>query len=816
MGGSSSKKEVTVGYRYYWDLFCGLGRGPVNSIVAITADKKIVLLCTENEATSSCTIHINKPYLFGGEDTGGEGGIQGNLEILMGEPNQVPTNSLKSILKGLIPGFRGLVTTFYSGLISCYSASPKPWSYRVRRTTKGWDKNNVWYPEKCLILLRDNTYEIMGVESEIESRYGAINKRNKKKKLVSTTINKDKDKDKTPEQLEKEKKEKEEAKRREEIRQQNIAALRTALNYNIPNIHAMNPAHILFECDTNKDWGRGLSWDDINIDSYKIAADKLYAEKFGLCFRYNRQDKLDTFIQQILDHIGAAQYCDLSTGKLTLKLIRGDYNTDELPLFTYDNGILSVQDDDSASSDASYNEIVVTYHNPVTNEDATVRAQNLAAIQQVGLISHSVEYKAVPTQELASRLAERDLEMNAAGIKRLIIKFDRRGGILEPASCFRVSLPDRDIENMILRVGKIEEQSDGSLLITGVQDVFGLPSTSFSSSQQTNESTIQDNAISAVNNVKLIELPYPLLVSRLSAADLDYLKPSSCYLGVMATAPTPMSINYILQSQATGSESINEIQCDWTASAILINDIDKFVTEFEFRIESDYQPNIGDGILIDDEFMRIDDINFETNVLIVGRGCIDSLPAFHKAGSTIRFYMSVLETDHIEYISGETVCVKLLTQTRTGILNEDIAPLEKIVMSHRQIRPYLPGNIRVNDVLYPDFIESEDKYVLSFAHRDRVLQADRLVDCLAENVGLEEGTTYKIEIADYYTKKLLWHTNTTNTSLILPYVSSDHIYDNLHILTLYAVKNGYESFNKFIVNLPEGRVITDSTEINNV
>ena len=772
MGGSSSKK-VTVGYRYYWDLFCGLGRGPIDSIVAITADKKVVLMCTENEGNSSCSIRINKPNLFGGDDTGGEGGVQGNLEIMMGESNQFPTDNLRSILKGLIPGFRGLVTTFYSGLISCYSTSPKPWSYRVRRTTKGWDKDNVWYPEKCLILLRDDLSEIAGIETEARSR---IN-------LSKRLINKEKYK-------------------------REITKLRMALNYNIKNIHAMNAAHILFECATNRDWGRGLSWNEIDIESFKKSADTLFNEKFGLCFRYNRQDQLQTFIQQVLDHIGAAQYADLSTGKLKLKLIRNDYDPNQLPLFTYDNGILSVQDDDSASSDASYNEIVVTYHNPVTHEDGSVRAQNLASIQNVGLISNSVEYKAIPTQELAARLAERDLEMCAAGITRLIIKFDRRGGILEPASCFRVSLPDRDIANMILRVGKIEEQSDGSLLITGVQDVFSLSETSYSSNTQTNEIIIQDDTIKTVNNVKLIELPYTLLVSRLSAADLDYLKPSSCYLGVMATAPTSMSINYLLQSQVSGADSINQNQCDWTPSATLINDIEKLTTNFEIKMGMDYPISIGEGIIINNEFMRIDEFDMDKNILTVGRGCADSLPEFHKAGSTIRFYMNVLETDHIEYISGETVRIKLLTQTNSGRLHEDIAPVEKITMSHRQIRPYLPGNIKINDILYPDMIEQSDSYVVTFAHRDRILQADRLIDCLSDNIGPEIGAEYIVEISDYYSNEVIWSFNTTDSLIVLPYVTNqDYIYDDRHILTLYSKRDGYESLYKYTAELPEGHVM---------
>jgi hypothetical protein len=795
----SKKKKVTVGYRYSWDLFCGLGRGPINSIVAITADKKIVWLGAESEATASCTININKPNLFGGEDTGGEGGIQGNLEIMMGEQNQIPSNNLNRILKGLIPGFRGMVTTFYSGLVSCYSASPKPWSYRVRRTAKGWDKCNVWYPEKCTIVLRDDLSEIIGIESEIESRYGPIHNKNKNKYPFI-------DKNKKPEQIEQEKRKQEEEKRREEERQRKIAALYKELNHNIRNIHAMNPAHILFECATNRDWGRGLKWDEINIESFKKAANTLFNEKFGLCFRYNRQDQLQTFIQQILDHICAAQYADLSTGKLTLKLIRNDYDPEKLPSFNYDNGILSVQDDDSASNDATYNEIVVTYSNPVTHEDGTVRAQNLASIQQVGLISNSVEYKAVPTQELAARLAERDLEMNAAGITRLIIKFDRRGGILEPASCFRVSLPDRDIENMILRVGKIEEQSDGSLLITGVQDVFSLSSTSYSTSQQNSEWIEPDNSIQAVNDVQLIELPYAVLVSTLSAADLDYVNPSSGYIGVMASAPTPASINYILQSQATGAEFVTT-QGDWTPSAILINDIEKLTTKFE--IKSDYQPKVGEGILINDEFMRIDAI--ENNIITVGRGCLDSLPTSHKGGSKIRYYMNTLEQDGIEYVSSEKVKVRLLTQTNAGVLNQEIAPVESIVMSNRQIRPYLPGNIKINDALYPSSVDNADNYVLTFSHRDRALQADQLIDCLSDNIGPENGTTYKIEIADYYTKEILWKFNTTDTLILLPYSSQDdYVYDDLHILTLYSIRDGYESLQKFVTTLPEGHITVES------
>ncbi|MDF7669892.1 phage tail protein [Orbaceae bacterium ESL0721] len=759
MGGKSSKKKVTVGYRYYWDLFAGLGRGPINSIVAILADKKIVYIGKKDELSTNTSFYINKPNLFGGEDTGGEGGIQGTLDIFMGEKNQVPSDKLKNLLKGLVPGFRGIVTTLFSGLVSCYSASPKPWVYRVRRTNKGWDNNKVWYPEKCLILLHDDTAEVTGINEEINARLP--------KKASEAEKN----------------------------------ALYREIESNIREIHAMNPAHILIECATNRDWGRGLSFDDIDLESFKQSADKLYDEKFGLCFRYNRQDKLDTFVQQILDHIGAAQYADLSTGKLKLKLIRDDYDVDKLPLFTYDNGILSVQDDDSASIDAAPNEVAVTYHNPVTNEDAEVRAQNLASIQAVGLISSSTDYKALPTHDLAARVAQRDLETSVAGITRLVIKFDRRGGVLEPASCFRVSLPDRDIDNMILRVGKIEEQDDGAFLITGVQDVFGFSSTSYSSNQQGSEWIAPDQSVNIVTDVKLIELPYAVLVNTLSTADLAYVHETAGYIGVMATAPSALSINYLLQSRAQGADFTTKNQGDWIPSGQLITTIDRLTTTFE--IDSDYLPKVGDGIMIDDEIMRIDTIDVENRIITAGRGCLDTLPSCHYAGSTIRLYDN-LDTDNIEYMSGEKVDVKLLTQTSVDTLDENIAPIESIIMSHRQIRPYLPGKIAINTVLYPEEITKSDKYVLTFVHRDRVMQADRLIDCMADNIGPEQGTTYHIEITDT-SNNVIWQINTANISIELPYLSNADT-DDIHLLTLYSVRNGYESLNRFTVKLPEGHI----------
>lgn len=746
--GSKGGSKTTVGYKYFWDIQAGLGRGPINEIVAISADKKTVFAGTPGQVTDNTTIVIDKADLFGGEDTGGEGGIQGTLEIMMGGPDQVPTPKLLTLLTGLVPGFRGLVTTFFSGLVSCYSASPKPWSYRVRRTTKGWNNNTPWYPEKALIVL-ENTEGQLDDEAKL-----------------------------TPEQV-----------------------------TNMRTIHAMNPAHILVECATNKDWGRQLSLADLDIDSYRAAADRLADEGFGLCFRYNRQDDLDTFIQQILDHIGAAQYGNLSTGKLTLKLLRDDYDPNTLPLFIYNNGITGVQDDDSTSADSAPNEVVVTFRDPVTNSEGEVRAQNLGAIQSVGLISSSVEYKALPTHALAARIAQRDLETSAAGLTRLVIEFDRRGGVLTPGSVFRVNLPDRNITNMVLRVGKIEEQESGGLKVTAVQDVFGLPSTSYSSGSQGSTWSPPDKIARPVTDSQLIEMPYIVLAANLTASELAAVPPEAGYLGVMATAPSSTTMNYQIQTRADGVSWHGTSNGDWTASVTLNQAVGRLEDTFKAVLTT--LPAIGSGAIIDDELVRIDGVDLISGTITVGRACGDTLPATHATGARLRLIQDAIEGDSREYLGGETVGVRLITRTSQQTLDPSLAPISHLTFSARQARPYLPGNIRLNDELYPLVAEPAEGYILTWSHRDRQLQADRLIDFLESSIGPEPGVEYVITLVNSSTQDITWTETTTENAVTLPYSSDDDPDNVVHTLTINAVRGDTESLNDWVVTLPAGHYIPD-------
>ncbi|RLM23672.1 hypothetical protein BIY29_10250 [Brenneria alni] len=763
----SKKKKTTVGYKYSWDIHAGLGRGPVDELVAITADEKIVLATTAQQITVNTTVYINKPSLFGGTDVSGEGGVQGWLEVYFGEADQVPTDRLKSLLTGLVPGFRGIVSTLFSGLVGAYSASPKPWKYRVRRALKGWDNGVVWYPEKARIILRNDTAQIESddITAGWDSSMPAIVLAILDNQGIKPTVPGSED---VPNIID-----------------------------NLKNIYAMNPAHILVQAAISRDWGRGLSLqDDLDLDAYQKMADTLYEEGFGLCFRYNRQSNLDDFIQQILDHIGGVQYADLNTGKLTAKLIRNDYNVDDLPLFTYNNGILSVQDDDSSAADNAPNEIIVTFHDPVTNTDSTVRAQNLGAVQAAGLISKTADYPAIPTHKLAGQVAQRDLEAGASGLARLKLIMDRRGSELTPAGVFRISLADRNIENMVVRVGNMKEQDDGSLLVTVVQDVFGLAASTYSSGQPQSSWTPPSLIPRPVTQQRLMEIPYTVLASELSTADLNVLSDETCVVGIMATAPTSTAINYGIQSRAGIADYADRGTGDWTPVSLLLADVGRQGDVFSVSFDS-VMFDVGDALLIDDEIVRIDAIDAANGTLTVGRACADTVPQKHNGGAIIWFYDGWLESDNVDYLPGETISIRLLTTTANGPLDAALATVQTLTLNQRQARPYPPGNVRINGVATLYIIASV-AFTLTWAHRDRVVQGNNLVSHDEGNVGPEASTEYVIRL--YKGSTLVREERIAGTEWIYPNqpdpddtTGSTMIWEDIDRITLYSERDGLES-----------------------
>lgn len=163
-------------------------------------------------------------------------------------------------------------------------------------------------------------------------------------------------------------------------------------------------------------------------------------------------------------------------------------------------------------------------------------------------------------------------------------------------------------------------------------------------------------------------------------------------------------------------------------------------------------PAAGMGVMIDDEICRV--VSSTSDTLTVARGCADTIPALHNANSLIWFFDDAVGTDNIEYSAGETIGVKVLMHTETREMGINDAPPNQLAFVGRFAKPYPPGRVRANTAPWynsnttPIALGGSGAatLALTWAHRNRVTQADQLIDHEATDVTPEVGQTYSIVV----------------------------------------------------------------------
>ena len=507
-------------------------------------------------------------------------------------------------------------------------------------------------------------------------------------------------------------------------------------------IKAMNPVHILYQIRTSRLF-RGWSRSIMDDAAWRSAADTCYAEGLGLCIEWHRGDTFTAFTDVIEAHVGAEVFNHRTTGLCSIRLLRDDYDPAELPLFDEDSGLLEVLENEAPSVDDMPSAMVVNYIDAIDGEKKTVRGVNAAISARGKRAPKTVDYLGAPTAEIAGRLLERDMRIETGGLRRCKVVLDRRGRDLNLGDPIRIRSLRRGIEQVVVRVGKIEDGllTNGRITVTVVQDLFGLPSSSFvgvpPAGWQPPDRTPQPVVIS-----QLMEATWRDLVQRVDPANLQLIDVSAAYLGSLASAPSMMSLNYSLTTRVGASgEFINQGIADWCPSGVLAAAIDKLATEITLNSATRLDDVVtGTAALLGDEIVRIDAIDTETGAVTIARGCVDTVPADHDAGTRIWFYEDWTGLDETAYSLGTTMQAQLLTNTSSGRLAPELAGTLTQTLQARQGRPYPPGQFLINGEAYP--VETGSELVLSWAHRDRLMQADQLIDTAFGTVGPEPGTTY--------------------------------------------------------------------------
>ena len=800
-------------------------------------------------------IRIDAPDLFGGESR--EGGIVGDVDVLMGAPDQGPNDYLATQMAGDVPGYRGICSLVLRQLYLGTNPYLKPWAVRVTRVLRSQAGTPQWYPETAAILPEARIseaalYIALDVSGSMAGPRMAAQKAAVAALIREIATHGDPDapndiqivlwadtvvdtitrRDMTPEDytaLEAwltalsdlttggtafETAFAEAAgffaasgeKRRivlfitdgepshpasvdaaealiatlppVDIFGFNIALSNTSWTARIDNspvdgvpvippgdIQAlvaslrgafgsgpdMNPAHILRECLTNRDWGLGYGAAEIGA-SFTAAADTLHAEGFGLSLIWQQDSAIEAFIALVLDHIDATLYIDRRTGLWELRLIRADYDPATLPVFDESNVVDWGRLGRRAASEL-INSVTVSFTDAATDDTGSVSITDTARVQAMGEVrATTLDYPGIRHQALALRVAERDLRALSAPLLTGEITVNRQGADLGPGDVIRLHSARLGLDDVVMRLSEIGQGDgrDNGIRLKLAEDVFALGATALAGGRQPGGTGITAPPRALARRM-VAEAPYWLLVRELGHSEADRRlaeDPDAGTLVALGERPSADALAAQLWIDP-GTGPAQEGAVNFAPTALLAADLSDHPEDRVIAVSGWREMGaVGIGTLasLGGELVRVDGIT--PNSLTLGRGCLDTVPRAHAAGTPVVFFDEAARIPEATWAAGETLAVRLLPETGRGTLAFARAPEDSVSLDRRAIRPLPPGRVQVNASYLPD----ADAMVmgaieLSWAHRDRLTQSSPVItDHTAASIGPEPGVGYVIEI----------------------------------------------------------------------
>lgn len=846
MGGSSKKQ--TVGYRYYMDLHMGICYGPVDRIRKILwGDRQ----AWRGDQDAAGTITISAPELFGGDEK--EGGVKGSMHVMMGEQTQTLPSAVAAKLPSPSPAFRGILSLFYSGQVSANNPYIKPVAPQVERILEGWHGDTAWYPEKAPILVDSDetsnppiTAYALGVvrtaagtsdpqlqpippgfegvfppqapgsawdtrivdPTDTEALEAAILELGKKSlgdynstgssNFDNCTWIEPDPEDPLP------------------VTYSQFQCTYTPTgsvlqNGNDPElyrvvdapnpdampIYGMNPAHIIYQCLTDPVWGMGYPTTTIGT-TFAAAADTLFDEGFGLCMIWNKAEEIGAFVRQVLDHIGGVMYVDPKTGLFELKLLRGDYDAETLPVFDETN-IVALESFQRVGYGDTVNEISVVYRDVVTNKDTPVTVQNLANIQaQGGVVSQTKQYPGLPTSSLALRVAQRDLLAASTPLAKGRMKVNRQAWNIAPGGVFVLTWPKLGIESIVMRVLGIGYGTlrDGTITVEVAEDVFGLPAASYAEQEDSGWTEPSTKPVPVVQQT-VAEVPYRSLVSELTATELAAVDQDAAYFSILAARPSGLAQAFDIWSRVGSASFQQQGTGAFVPGAALNGAITKTTTEIDLESAADLQLVTAGSLAIigtgrEAEWVLVEAIDADALTMTVSRGMLDTVPKAHADGARVWFDDARDAPEQIERATGETVDFKLATISTGGTLDIGLASEFSATAAQRQFRPYPPGKLTIGGQTYPAAL-TDTQPVLAWAHRDRLQQTADFIEQSEGNIGPEAGVTYSVLLTNADTAAVIASvTGLTGTSY-----TPANLFGALNLrVQVWAVRDGVESWQR--------------------
>lgn len=713
--GKSQKQEVT---EYRLSMHMGVCYGPVDAVTRLKIGGKTVF---QGRTQGIQTIDVYQPELFGGPTK--EGGADGCVYILPGEQSQVLPDPLAArLVAGAtgadLPAFRRKCTVFFVGAKDLQGSTSEVGESQITGT--------LFYRQYYLSLLSTRPRALASQAAFAWSH------NNPYLKPVEVQV--------------------------ERIPKVLSPTYAKIENANDPDaiVYDANPAHIIYECLTDKDWGMGASPLLFDAASFEAAAATLFNEGFGLSFEWTRQSTIKAFIDQVIDHIQAVLFLHPQTGLWTLKLLRDDYDADALPSFDESNSRIESYSERLIGE--TINELTVKYTDFVNEKNDGVTIQDLGnIIAQGDVVSDTREYPGITKRDLAASVCARDLRSASAPLKSATVMLNRSGWDIVPGAVIKLSSVEHGFSNVIFRVLDINYGSVGNreIRVNLIEDVFAL---NYSAYVEAPPTLWQSSSLYPEDMTYVDFLTAPAYFTpRVQSASLE--EPDAVVI-VLASQLGVDTFSYDLRTEVTldngeveylGNGSLSTIKRGVLAAPL---SAEAETIEFQF-------PAMTTGALIQENgFVVIggDEATQEIAFLAAAddtltkwtlkRGVLDTTPKAWPALTPIwAFDLDVPIDDPDIRAASAQPKYKLLSKTSLGTLTPAAATTHAYTVLDRPYRPIRPADARINGQAFGEFDgRGVATITATWATRNRLLEDQQVLAWTDAAITPEAGQTTTIEL----------------------------------------------------------------------
>ena len=566
----------------------------------------------------------------------------------------------------------------------------------------------------------------------------------------------------------------------------------------------MNPSHILRECITSRVFGMGKPESYINESMFLASATTLHDEGFGLSFTWSSESTVESFMEEVLEHIGGALVEDSTSGSVGLSLFRKDYIEADLPVFSEDN-ISKFESFDRAGISETVNTLVVTYSSIKGYSGESVTVSDPANIHaQGGIVSQKKSYIGITKPELALKVAQRDLLSMSRSLSKCRFKVSRVGFDLVQGSLIKLSWSAIGLTETVFRVTQVQSGLflKGDITVSAVEDIFSFTGETFTSVQPSGWVEPSYEPVDTPYK-KAVEASYVWVTYNISSADIATLQSDFSIAVSIVSAPSSGHQNYYLNSKLPTTSFVEKGLSSFCSRARLsvtgmVRETTSSVVYYEdFGVFED-ESLVGSYAYIGEELLVVLSINKSTKTIVFNRGIYDTTPQPHAVGSTILFCEGFEVSDGNEYSEGEVINMRARTQTSLGILELASASEYSITTSGRYHKPYCGGNFKINGVSFPSSVLTSGGETITWSHRDRELQTVYPNLQSEGDIGPESGVTYTVKVFDRNGTLIHTQSNISGTSYVFPSATEltatgETLVEPTITYQLSAQRSGYDS-----------------------